>query len=146
LRVGEEVRHLLARIFDRGALADPVLHDRSITVTEVQVSPDLRRATAYVSLLGTGPGPVTDALMVALKRSAPAIRYLIGRDLALRAVPDLVFRADTVLHEAQHIESLLRSPKVRRDLTGAPDEGQAEGAGPAKGMGLAAEREPPDEA
>ena len=48
LRVGEEVRHALARILRDGECREPVLEDASITVTEVRMSPDLRNATAFV--------------------------------------------------------------------------------------------------
>ena len=39
-------------IFERGELRDPALHDASVTVTEVRVSPDLKNATAFVMPLG----------------------------------------------------------------------------------------------
>ena len=42
------MRHALARIFERGELHDPALHEAPLTVTEVRVAPDLKRATAYV--------------------------------------------------------------------------------------------------
>src|ERR1700733_6175179 len=71
LRVGEEMRHILARIFERGELRDPALHDVALTITEVRVSPDLKRATAYVMPLGGGH---TDKVMAGLKRGAPYLR------------------------------------------------------------------------
>ncbi len=46
LRVGEELRHALSRILQRGELRDPALQDVAVTVTEVAVSPDLKNATA----------------------------------------------------------------------------------------------------
>ena len=52
LRVGEELRHALARILARGELRDPVLVEVSLTVTEVRLSPDLKNATAFVVPLG----------------------------------------------------------------------------------------------
>ena len=52
LRVGEEIRHLLAELLERGNMRDPDLRDATITVTSVDVSPDLRNATAYVMPLG----------------------------------------------------------------------------------------------
>ena len=52
LRVGEEIRHVLAGIFGRGELRDPSLADVVVTVTEVRIGPDLRRATAFVTRLG----------------------------------------------------------------------------------------------
>ncbi|MCQ8780139.1 ribosome-binding factor A, partial [Escherichia coli] len=52
LRVGEELRHLLAELLERGDMRDPDLRGASITVTAVDVSPDLRNATAFVMPLG----------------------------------------------------------------------------------------------
>ena len=52
LRVGEEIRHCLAAVLNRGDLRDPDLRGVSITVSEVRLSPDLRNATAYVMPLG----------------------------------------------------------------------------------------------
>src|SRR5579884_307220 len=73
LRVGEELRHALAGLLRPGELRDPALHDTSITVTEVRVSPDLKNATAFVMpLAGANAGEI----MAGLKRSAP---YLKGR-------------------------------------------------------------------
>ena len=52
LRVAEEIRHVLAGLFQRGEFRDPDLADAKITVTEVRVSPDLKNATAFVARLG----------------------------------------------------------------------------------------------
>ena len=52
LRVGEELRHALSDVFGRGVLRDPDIMDRSVTVTEVRPSPDLKNATVYVMPLG----------------------------------------------------------------------------------------------
>ena len=56
LRVGEEIRHALARIFARGELHDPELAGADITVSEVRVSPDLKSATAFVLRPSTSSG------------------------------------------------------------------------------------------
>jgi ribosome-binding factor A len=52
LRVGEELRHLLAEILGRDELRDPALQGTTITVTEVRISPDLKSATVFVMPLG----------------------------------------------------------------------------------------------
>ena len=52
LRVGEELRHVLAQVLDRGELHDPAVQGTPITVTEVRASPDLKNATAFVVPLG----------------------------------------------------------------------------------------------
>src|SRR5689334_20925892 len=64
LRVAEEVRHVLAGLFERRDFRDPELADAEITVTEVRLGPDLKHAIAYVSRLGRSD---VDALLPALR-------------------------------------------------------------------------------
>lgn len=115
LRVGEELRHALAQIVERGELRDPELDGRSITITEVRVSPDLRNATVFVTPLGGGK---TAPILSGLRRARPFLRHELSRMVLLRQVPDLSFVADSSYDEAERIESLLRTPDVRRDLSG----------------------------
>ena len=129
LRVGEEIRHVLASIFAKGDLHDPDLAGESITVSEVRVSPDLKNATAFVLPLG---GAHVDTVMPALKRSSPYLRHLIGRAIRLKHTPRLSFQIDRSFDEAQKIAGLLRTPSVRRDLDPAGDEDASE-AGPTIG-------------
>ncbi len=111
--MAEEIRHLLAECFLRGELRDPDLAGVDLTVTHVAVSPDLHYATAYVSWLGRSD---VAAKLPALERAAPYLRGQLAHRLRLRLVPELHFAADTTLDEAAHIDTLLRSPAVRRDL------------------------------
>jgi ribosome-binding factor A len=105
LRVGEEMRHVLAEALARGALRDPALAGRSITVTEVRMTPDLRRATAYVMPLGGGdPAPALDGL----RRAGPFLRREVGRRVRLKFVPDLAFELDATFDSAGRIDALLR--------------------------------------
>ena len=113
LRVGEEIRHALARILMEGELRDPDLAGASITITEVRLTPDLGTATAFIMPLGgEDQGPV----LAALKRAAPFLRGQVSSALTLRYTPRLRFELDRSFEEAQRIESLLRSDRVRRDL------------------------------
>jgi len=116
LRVGEELRHAVAWILERGEIRDPGLGDAPVTVTEIRVSPDLRYATAYVMPLGGGN---TEQVVAALNRAAPFVRRRIGRAVKLRYLPNLNFVADTTFDQAQHIDALLRDPAVARDLAAA---------------------------
>lgn len=112
LRVGEEIRHALAWSLERGDFGNAGL-DRPVTVTEVRVSPDLRNCTAFVTPLGGGdPKPV----LAALKRIAPHLRHELARQVRMKYVPNLSFQADESFDEAQHINLLLHSPEVVRDL------------------------------
>jgi ribosome-binding factor A len=115
LRVAEEIRHLLADIFARDTIRDHELSGIAITVTEVRISPDLRKATAYVTRLGRSD---VDKLLPALKRVAPFLRTQLARSLRLRVAPEISFLADTSIDYAMEVSSLLHRPEVVRDLEG----------------------------
>jgi ribosome-binding factor A len=117
LRVAEEIRHLLAGIFMRGELRDPALKGVSVTVTEVRISPDLKHATAYCVPLG---GAHVPEVLAALNRSRSFLRGQVGHQMSLRYTPQLHFAEDKSFEEAQKIQALLHSDKVRRDLR--PDD------------------------
>ena len=121
LRVGEELRHILAHVFERGMLNDPALRDASITITEVKVSPDLKNATAYLIPLGGGAVEI-DRVLEGLGRAAPYIRRILGSKVHLRHIPRIDFIADKTLEDANHIDELLRVPSVARDLKLKDDE------------------------
>lgn len=118
LRVGEELRHIIAAVIERGEFRDPDLVGRGITVTEVRVSPDLRNATVFVVPLGGGDAA---PVLSGLKRAKAFLRHEIGKAALLRTVPDLWFQPDTTFDEASRIDDLLRSPEVRRDLEGGEE-------------------------
>jgi ribosome-binding factor A len=113
LRVGEEVRRMLADLFARTEFRDPDLVDVRITVTEVRVSPDLKHATAFVARLGRSD---VEALLPALKRVAPFLRSRLSTDMRLRTVPEIHFQPDTALDYAMEVDAMLRKPEVARDL------------------------------
>ena len=116
-RVGEELRHLIARILRDGDCRDPALRDASVTVSEVRVSPDLRNATVYVMPLG---GAGAAEILPALRRAAPYLRGLAARELTLRHSPELVFALDETFDQADRIATLLALPEVERDLSPPP--------------------------
>jgi ribosome-binding factor A len=113
LRVAEEVRHVLAGVFARHEIRDPELADADITVTEVRIGPDLKRATAFVARLGRED---IDALLPALKRAAPFLRAQVARSVRLKFTPELSFQPDRALDYASKIDRLLHQPEVARDL------------------------------
>ncbi|HEY0522499.1 MAG TPA: 30S ribosome-binding factor RbfA [Stellaceae bacterium] len=127
LRVGEELRHALARILERHELRDPGLQDATITVTEVRISPDLRNATAYVMPLG---GAHVPDILAGLRRSAGYLRSAVVREVNLRHAPALSFAIDTSFEHASRIDALLHRPEVQRDLDQDPDgPGDDDGGG-----------------
>jgi ribosome-binding factor A len=111
--VGEEVRHGLARIFERRELRDPALMDVTLTVTEARMSPDLKHATVFVMPLA---GAHAAEVLAGLKRGAPYLRGLIAREVPLRFTPTLSFMLDQSFEHANRINEILHRPEVQRDL------------------------------
>lgn len=118
LRVGEEIRHVLAGLLAREVLHDPDLAGLSVTVSEVRVSPDLKSATAFVLPLG---GAEAEQALAALNRAAPALRGPVARAMHLRYAPRLSFVVDRSFDTAERVEALFRRPEVARDLDRDPE-------------------------
>jgi ribosome-binding factor A len=119
LRVGELLRHSLSEILTRGEVRDPDLEAVSVTVTQVKPAADMRHATVFVEPLG---GKNAKAIVQALNRHKGFIRGLMGKTIALKFTPELRFLEDTSFAEAEKIETLLKSSRVRRDLQEHTDE------------------------
>jgi ribosome-binding factor A len=113
LRVGELLRHALSQILSRGEVRDPELDGVSVTVTQVKPSPDMRHAVVFCEPLG---GKNAQKVIDALNRHRGFIRGLMGRLIELKFTPELRFEEDTSFAEAEKIETILKSPRVQRDL------------------------------
>ena len=114
LKIGEQVRHVLAAVLGRGEVRDPVLEASIVSVSEVRVSPDLRIATAFVKVIGGDDAAVLESL----RNHAKYLRGEVAKALSTKYTPELKFRRDESYDAASRIESLLRNPKVARDLGG----------------------------
>jgi ribosome-binding factor A len=128
LRVGEMLRHTLADILRQGDIRDPDLAGVSVTVTQVKPSPDMRHATVFVEPLG---GKDAKVIIAALNRHAKFLRGQMGHRIDLKFTPDLRFVEDESFAEAEKIETLLKSSRVRQDLAkpdSDDDESGADGA------------------
>jgi ribosome-binding factor A len=120
LRVGEMLRHALSQILLRGDVRDPDLVGVSVTITQVKPSGDMRHATVFCEPLG---GKDADKIIAALNRNRAFLRGQMGHLIALKFTPDLRFVEDKSFAEAQKIEDLLKSERVRRDLAKKDDDG-----------------------
>lgn len=113
LKVGEQVRHVLSELLARQAVHDEVLTARTVSVTEVRMSPDLRHATVFVKpLLGADE----DLVLKALRTNTAYFQKEVAGKLKLRFAAKLKFLGDESFDEASRIEALLADPKVQRDL------------------------------
>lgn len=121
LRVGENVRHAISAILTRGDIQDPDLDGKSVTVSEVRVSPDLRNATVFVMPLGGDP---KFTVTKALNRNSAFIRGEMSKVVHMKYMPRLKFKLDESFDEASHIDQILRDPQVVADVAAgaaAPD-------------------------
>jgi ribosome-binding factor A len=123
LRVGEELRHVLAQIILRGELNDPDLRGLPVTVSEVSVSPDLSSATVFVTQLGGGN---SDKIEKALGRATPFLRRQIARRVHLRRVPSLKFERDTSFDYAERIDNILQDVNKETSLNAIEGANQTE--------------------
>lgn len=114
LRVGENVRHALTQLVQRGGIQDPALDGLVISISEVQMSPDLKIATVFVTAFGQKDmRPIVKALATNAKfirgRLTPQLREM-------KYMPVFRFRADTSFDNYSKIDAILKSPDVARDL------------------------------
>lgn len=122
LRVGEQVRHALSDVIQRGEVRDDVIEAAVISVNEVRMSPDLKIATAFVSPLGAADN---DAVIKALAKNAKFLRGRVSGSLRqMKYMPEFRFRLDTSYDNMSKIDELLRSPEVARDLDPEDDNGK----------------------
>lgn len=113
LRVGEQVRHALSEILMRGDVHDDVLATHPVSVTEVRMSPDLRHAVAFVKPL---LGKDEQAVLKALRTNTAYLQREVARRVKMKYAARLKFLTDESFDEGSHIDTLLRDPKVARDL------------------------------
>ncbi len=113
LRVGEQVRHVLSGILQRGDVHDEVLARHPISVTEVRMSPDLRQAIVFVKPL---LGREEEAMLKALRTNTAYLQSEVAKAVNLKYAARLKFLIDESFDEGAKIDHLLDAPNVKRDL------------------------------
>ena len=103
-RVGDQIRQELSELLSRGQAHDPGIG--FITLTRVQVTPDLQLARVYYTTMGDEKGRKDTAK--ALQRATPFFRRQVGARLQLRRVPELEFRFDESVAHQDRIEQIIR--------------------------------------
>ena len=116
-RVADQIRGELGQLLARE------VHDPGIgfvTITRVQVSPDIQQARVFYTVLGDEKARKNSER--ALDRAAPFLRRQIGARLRLKRVPELRFLYDESIAGQDRIEQLLNelhaSDTVRDDNDG----------------------------
>ena len=106
-RVAEEIRHEISTML-AGELKDPRLAGL-VTVTEVRVTPDLKQARIFVSVVGTEAEQ--SSTLAGLAAAAGYVRHELTERLQLRRGLEVHFVLDRSEEYGQHIEELLRQAK-----------------------------------
>ena len=104
-RVSEEFREIFAEEIPK--LKDPRVG--FVTVTGVHVTPDLRRAVVYYTVLGEEEE--RRATAAGLRSASGHLRQVLGHQVRLKFLPELVFEEDDTMERAGRVDELLRRIK-----------------------------------
>lgn len=110
-RVGEAIKRLVSELLQR-RLKD-VRITGMVSVTDVEVSGDLRHAKVFVSIFGEKEQQ--DQTMEGLQSAAGFVRSEVGKQLQLRYAPDIHFHHDKSIEHGAHIAALLNKIKTDRE-------------------------------
>ena len=105
-RINEEVQRELAALIP--TVKDPRVTGM-ISVTAADVTPDLKYAKIYISVLDKGD---SEQVLKGLKSAAGYLRRELGRALDLRSTPELTFVGDDSMAKGAKILEMLRDPEV----------------------------------
>lgn len=122
-RLAQDMKRELIAII--GRLKDPRLEGGLLTVTRLDVTPDLDVAKVYVSVMGRPDGP--KPAIEALNRAAGHIRTEISRRMHIRKAPRFVFVEDDGAAYAAHINQMLRElngDETPLQAVPEPDDGE----------------------
>lgn len=108
-RIAEEIRQILAQAFTRKDHQDPTLDSVSLSLHDIEVSPDLRHANVYVGTLRRAAQGlcIEDHVLEALKELEPHYTKIVARTLTSKTAPKISFHADKTGSHAARIEQLL---------------------------------------
>ncbi|WAW15643.1 30S ribosome-binding factor RbfA [Peptostreptococcus equinus] len=102
-RISEEVKKTISMMLISG-IKDPRINSM-ISVTDVEVTNDLRYAFVYISILGGNK----DESLEGLNSAKGYIRREVGKATKLRYVPEIVFKIDDSLDRGMYMDELIKS-------------------------------------
>jgi len=108
VRVGDQIKQEIADILMK-KIKDPRIG--FVTVTDVELSDDLRNAKVFVSIYGGD----REETLKGLKSAAPFIRSELGRRMTMRCLPELLFRFDGTVEQGAHIMELLHEIEKKQE-------------------------------
>jgi len=108
LKVGEELRHLISNALLRESFYDEHIKNNNITITEVDLSPDLKNAKVFVMPLG---GKNKLDVLNSLNKITSRLKKIISNSINLRQTPNLSFEIDETFEYAKNIYDILEKIK-----------------------------------
>jgi len=118
-RVAQTIRREVAELIEN-KLRDPRLH-AWVSVTDVEVTPDLSVARIFVSILPEEPERTR--VLEILTRAAGFVRHELAPRLGLREVPEIRFLHDSSIERGARIEEILRKLRDGEPIPGDEPEG-----------------------
>jgi ribosome-binding factor A len=115
-RVNHLLRDELSELLQR-EVKDPRIQHGLVSITEVEVSPDLRRANVFISHLGDETE--RDDVLRGLQHAAHFMHNELVRRLKIRTVPEFTFLFDPSIERGARLASLIH--KVAGEQADAPD-------------------------
>ena len=108
LKVGEELRYLISNVLLKETFYNEHISNNNVTITEVNVSPDLKNAKIYIMPLG---GKYQHEVVESLNKVSGRIKKLISTSVKLRQMPKIYFKIDDSFENAKNIENILKKIK-----------------------------------
>ena len=105
LKVGEELRYLISNVLLKETFYDEYINNNNITITEVNISPDLKNAKIFIMPLG---GKNQSEVVDSLNKVSGRIKKLISTSINLRQMPKLNFKIDNSFENAKNESPFLR--------------------------------------
>lgn len=107
LKASENIKKILSNIFVSGVFISPDLFELSISVTDVNVSPDLQNAVIKVYPLSSKISP--EELVERLNLSSQKIKHLLAQKLYAKRVPNLLFKTEQSFERAEKILDIIHN-------------------------------------
>ena len=108
LKVAEELRHIISSALLRESFYDEYIKNNNITITEVNVSPDLKNAKVYMMPLG---GINKIDVLNSLNKITGRLKKIISNNINLRQTPKLTFKIDETFEYSRNIHDILSKIK-----------------------------------
>jgi ribosome-binding factor A len=106
-KLATRIREIVAETL-RVQVKDPRLG--MLTLTDVKITPDLRDATVFYTVLGNGVDKAATA--VALESARGVLRSAVGRGTGVKFTPTLTFQLDEIPDTARNLEELLAKARL----------------------------------